>query len=317
MSSTAHLSDNQLSDLLDNRLGDSEQQVAQAHLATCEACADKLQALTRVGIALRAEAIPAAPPDLQARIRKQLGPHRGLPRWSYGVAAVLVAGTMLTMLFRDRSAVPTSTRTNSEAARTDEQVSDEQKDALRSLGYVGNTPVFDEPYPPAKRPPADPLRDQKLATHNEAAKPEPANSAGESAAPRAVMQDTNPEVDEKQDSQTRRQAPMSSAPVAPPEMKKERPATDEESRPAPCVEFDPAVTLRSESDDGASFLTEFLRITGSAPRVEPAADGNGLIVSVPRDAWERFRNASGKTSLPVTPELAECVRFRLVTSATR
>ncbi len=317
MSNKAHLSDNQLSDLLDNMIGHGEEQAARAHLATCDACTDKLEALTRVGIALRAEAIPAAPPDLQARIRKQLGPHRGLPRWSYGVAAVLVAGTMLTMLFRDRSAMPTSAGANSEEARANEQVSDEQKDALRSLGYVGNTPVFDEPYPPAKKSQPEPLLDQKLAARNEATRQEPANSAGESAAPSAVMQDTNAEADERQDSRNRAQAPMSAAPAAPPEMKKERLPTDEESSRAPCVEFDPAVTLRSKNDDGASFLSEFLRITGSAPRVEPATDGNGLIVSVSRAAWEKFRNASGKTSLPVTPELAECVRFRLVTSATR
>ncbi len=319
MNAMVHLSNEQLSGLLDSALEPAEELATRAHLASCDSCTGKLEALTRLGIALQAEAIPPAPPELRARIRQRLDKRRGIPRWSLGVAAVIVAGAMIAVLFRDQKLAPATDSVTSEAASNAiDQDTEEQKDALRSLGYVGNAPVSDEPYPVEMSQPRKEQRDQKLSGPSAAVKAESPAASGAALPPIADAQEVMAESDVRQESRDNSAAPLAAVPSAPQASEKRQRAgassSADESAPPACVDFAPALTLRFEIAHSSEFLGEFWRITGVRPRVESATDDGDLMLSVPRQAWEQYRVSSGKASLPVTPELAACVRFRLVTS---
>lgn len=314
MNAIVHLSNEQLSGLLDSALEPAEELAARAHLASCDSCTGKFEALTRLGIALQAEAIPPAPPELRARIRQRLDKRRGIPRWSLGVAAVIVAGAMIAVLFRDQTPAPTTDSVMSEAASNAlDQDTEEQKDALRSLGYVGNAPVSDEPYPTEPSQPRKEQRDQKLSAPSASAKADSPAASGAALPPIADAQAVIAETDVRQDA--RENSAVPSAPQASEKRQRaETSASADESAPSACVDFVPALTLRTESADNSTFLGDFLRLTGVHPRVESTTDDGDLVLSVPRQAWEQYRVSIGKASLPVTPERAACVRFRLVTA---
>lgn len=319
MNAMVHLSNEQLSGLLDSALEPAEELAARAHLASCDSCTGKLEALTRLGIALQAEAIPPAPPVLRARIRQQLHARRGIPRWSLGVAAVIVAGVMIAVLFRDQRLPPATEVGTSEAVPNSiDEETEEHKDALRSLGYVGNAPVSDEPYPSERPQPRKEQRDQKLSAPSAAAKAESPAASGTAPPPRADAQAVIAESNVEQDSRENSAAPLAAAPSAPPASEKRQRADArshaDETVPTDCVEFKPELTVRDEVAGGSAFIDHFWRVTGVRPRVESTTDEGDLVLSVPRQAWEQYRVSTGEASLPVTPERAACVRFRLATA---
>lgn len=319
MNAMVHLSNEQLSGLLDSALEPAEELAARAHLASCDSCTGKLEAFSRLGIALQAEVIPPAPPELRALIRQRLDKRRGIPRWSLGVAAVIIAGAMIAVLFRDQKPSPVTDAVTSDAASSAiDQDSEEQKDALRSLGYVGNAPVSDEPYPMEQSQPRKEQPDQKRSAPSAAAEADSPTASGAALPPMVDAPAVIAESDEKQDSRESSAAQRAVLPSAP-EASEQRQRADtlsgaDESTPSACVDFAPALTLHAESADGSAFLADFFRLTGVRPRVETTTNEGALVLSVPRQAWEQYRVSIGKASLPVTPERAACVRFRLDTA---
>lgn len=125
---THHLEDQLLSDLLDEGLDDAERARADEHLATCDACASRLQRM-RVLVA-DASVLPRTMPvprDEWRHVRARLGVHGGVasasPWWTRrsallaaGLALVIVSSGVTALFVGDRENI--AVRSASPAAAT-------------------------------------------------------------------------------------------------------------------------------------------------------------------------------------------------------
>jgi hypothetical protein len=90
-----HLTDEQLSTLLDDRLGAADRETAGLHVVQCEACNQSLQELTYTVQALGAMPAPALPRSFQIVQASKPGSWSRLLTWSMGLQGLAAAAAAL------------------------------------------------------------------------------------------------------------------------------------------------------------------------------------------------------------------------------
>jgi hypothetical protein len=91
----AHLTDEQLSTLVDDRLGAADRETAGRHLVQCDVCSQSFQELTYTVHALRAIPAPALPRSFQIVQTSKTSFWSRLLGWSLGLQGLAAAGAAL------------------------------------------------------------------------------------------------------------------------------------------------------------------------------------------------------------------------------